>query len=159
MLLVLLAITLLTSRICKAAGIKGFKTNYSLRVTTVTRLFQAGVDEQLMMERTGHHSIDGILTYKRSSAEQQEEISKILSRSKELKEDTSKGSTCISLVQPSTSLVTKDPQNMQVGSFQSGSTSQQLLFHPDNLQRNLLSIHVLVLTSMSRSSSYRRLIN
>ena len=62
------------SRICKAAGIKGFKTNHSLRVTTATRLFQAGVDEQLIMERTGHHSTDGIRTYKRSSAQQQEAI-------------------------------------------------------------------------------------
>ena len=86
------------SRICKAAGIKGFKTNHSLRVTTATCLFQAGVDEQLIMERTGHHSIDGIRTYKRSSAEQQEEISKILSRSKKLKEDTSRGSMCRRLI-------------------------------------------------------------
>ena len=39
---------------CKAAGITGHKTNHSLRATTATRLFHAGVDEQLIMEHTGH---------------------------------------------------------------------------------------------------------
>ena len=43
------------AKMCKNAGIGGFKNNHSLRVTTATRLFQAGVDEQLIMEQTGHH--------------------------------------------------------------------------------------------------------
>ena len=51
--------------ICKASGIKGFKTNHLLCVTAATRLFQAGVDEQLIMKRTGHRSIDGIRLYTR----------------------------------------------------------------------------------------------
>ena len=68
------------SRISRAAGIQGFRTNHSLRVTAATQLFQASVDEQLIMKRTGHHSTDGIRTYKRSSVEQQEAISDILSR-------------------------------------------------------------------------------
>ena len=38
------------ARLCKAAGIKEYKTNHSLRATTATRLYQAGVDEQLIME-------------------------------------------------------------------------------------------------------------
>ena len=37
-------------RICKAAGISGFKTNHSLRVTSATRLFQSGIDETLDTE-------------------------------------------------------------------------------------------------------------
>ena len=65
-------------RICLAAGVDGFKTNYSLRVTTATRLFRAGVDEQLIMQRTGHRSIDGIRVYKRTSEEQQKTVSAIL---------------------------------------------------------------------------------
>ena len=44
-------------RLCDSAGIGGFKTNHSLRVTSATRLFQSGVDEQLIMGRTGHRSI------------------------------------------------------------------------------------------------------
>ena len=31
--------------ICQAAGVNGFKTNHSLRVTTATRLFRAEVDK------------------------------------------------------------------------------------------------------------------
>ena len=65
-------------RLCDAAGIGGFKTNHSLRVTSATRLFQSGVDEQLIMGRTGHRSIDGIRTYKRVSNEQKEDISHVL---------------------------------------------------------------------------------
>lgn len=125
------------SRICRAAGIKGFKTNHSLRVTTATRLFQAGVDEQLIMGRTGHHSTDGIRTYKCTSAEQQEANSDILSRSKRPRADTSK---CMSLVPSSTSLATQDPPNMQVPSqpslsYEINHSQKQVLFHPDNLQR------------------------
>ena len=40
--------------ICKQAGIPGFKTNHSLQVTSAKRLFQSGVDEQLIMSNTGH---------------------------------------------------------------------------------------------------------
>jgi integrase len=39
--------------------LKGRYTNHSLRATTATRLYQAGVEEQLIMERTGHRSLDG----------------------------------------------------------------------------------------------------
>ena len=52
------------SQMCQIAGITGFKTNHSLRVTAATRLFQAGVDEQLIMKRTGHRSVDGVRKYK-----------------------------------------------------------------------------------------------
>ena len=55
---------------CKTAGISGYKTNDSLRATSATRLYQAGVDEQLIMERTGHRSLDGVRSYKRTSDEQ-----------------------------------------------------------------------------------------
>ena len=67
---------------CKAAGISGYKTNHSLRATTATRLFQAGVDEQHIMEKTGHHSLEGIRSYKRTSSEQQEAVSDILALTK-----------------------------------------------------------------------------
>ena len=76
------------ARVCKAAGIPGYKTNHSLRAMTATQLYPAGVDEQLIMERTGHHSINGIRSYKRTSAEQLESVSDILSGSKRLKSGT-----------------------------------------------------------------------
>lgn len=68
-------------RLCSQAGISGFKTNHSLRVTAATRLFQNGVDEQLIMARTGHRSTDGIRAYKRISEEQQKAVSEILNNS------------------------------------------------------------------------------
>lgn len=54
--------------ICKQCDIKGNKTNHSLRATCATRLFNNGVDEQLIMERTGHRSVNGVRTYKRSDS-------------------------------------------------------------------------------------------
>ena len=45
-------------RICQAAGVDGFITNHSLRVKTATRLFRAGVDEQLIMQCTRNRSIN-----------------------------------------------------------------------------------------------------
>ena len=71
------------SRICKAAGITGYKTNHSLRATAATRLYQAGVDEQLIMEKTGHRSLEGVRSYKRTSSVQQENMSDILSLKKQ----------------------------------------------------------------------------
>ena len=44
-------------RLFKDAEIQGHYTNHSLRATSATRLFNAGVDEQLIMSRTSHSSI------------------------------------------------------------------------------------------------------
>ena len=52
---------------CNDAGIEGYRTNHSLRATNATRLFSAGADEQLIMEKTGHRSVDGVRSYKRTS--------------------------------------------------------------------------------------------
>jgi len=65
-------------RICGAGGVGGYKTNHSLRVTSATCLFQNGAEEQLIMGVTGHHSTEGVCTYKRVSSEQQEALSDIL---------------------------------------------------------------------------------
>ena len=70
------------ARLCKCAGIPGYKTNHSLRATAATRLYQAGVDEQLIMEKTGHRSLEGVRSYKRTNMEQQENLSDILSATK-----------------------------------------------------------------------------
>ena len=72
----------MVARMCRSAGIAGYKTNHSLRATAATRLYQAGIDEQLIMERTGHHSLEGVRSYKRTNSEQQENISDIISLSK-----------------------------------------------------------------------------
>ena len=55
------------SRLCAKGDVKGFKTNHSLRATCATRLYKEGLDEQLIMERTGHRSLSGVRSYKRTS--------------------------------------------------------------------------------------------
>ena len=66
------------SKLCQKGSIDGYKTKQSLRVTAATRLFHESVDEQLIMERTGHRSIDGVRTYKRTSSEQHAKLSDVL---------------------------------------------------------------------------------
>ena len=53
-------------RLCDYVGIEGFITNYSLHATAATRLYESGVNEQLIMERTGHRSLEGVRSYKRT---------------------------------------------------------------------------------------------
>ena len=66
------------ARLCKLAGIEGYKTNHFLRATATSRLYQSGVDEQLVMERTGHWSLEGVCSYKWTSDAQCEVLSDIL---------------------------------------------------------------------------------
>ena len=68
------------SRICKKAGVTGYKTNHSLRATAASRLYHSGLDEQLIMELTGHRSIEGIRSYKRTNSQQQQKVSNLLNR-------------------------------------------------------------------------------
>ena len=56
--------------ICSNAGIMGNKTNHSLKATCATRLFHAGIDEQVIMAKTGHRSIKGVRAYKRMNESQ-----------------------------------------------------------------------------------------
>lgn len=67
-----------SSETVQECRIPGYRTNHSLRATTATRLYQAGVDEQLVMEQTGHQSLEGVRSYKRTSTDQQESMSNIL---------------------------------------------------------------------------------
>lgn len=105
------------SRMCKAAGITG----HSLRATAATRLYQAGVDEQLIMEKTGHRSLEGVRTYKRTNTEQQEGISDILSLTKKKKSTalSTSGSTFV----PSSTRTNSPNPTSAIAPFPSGSTS------------------------------------
>ena len=53
---------------CKEVGIKR-KTAHSLRISRATKLFNSGVEEKLISERTGHRS-NALLTYEKPSLEQ-----------------------------------------------------------------------------------------
>ena len=54
---------------CHDAGLPGFYSNYSLRSTAATKMYQNDIDEQLIQEVTGHHSV-AVRAYERTSAKQ-----------------------------------------------------------------------------------------
>ena len=64
---------------CLDAGIKGQKTNHSLRVSGTTSLFAAGVPERVIQSRTGHSSLEALRKYERVTIDQEKAVSKILS--------------------------------------------------------------------------------
>ena len=59
----------------------GFLTNHSLRRTSTSRLFQAGIDRKLVKEYSGYRSDQ----YQFTSEEQKETISKVLAGPKTAK--------------------------------------------------------------------------
>ena len=69
------------SELLKSANLDGYFTNHSLRRTSATRLFQAGVDKKIVCEITGHVS-DAINKYQVTSNQQKENVSKILNPTK-----------------------------------------------------------------------------
>ena len=69
------------SRLCKQAGIEGYKTNHSLRTTATTRLYHSSVDEQQIMERTGASTLGGRSLFKKTSEKQKQALSDVLNRS------------------------------------------------------------------------------
>ena len=58
---------------CSEAGVGGNKSNHSLRAYAATELFQAGISEKVIQDRTGHRSLDGLRKYERISEKQKEE--------------------------------------------------------------------------------------
>ncbi|XP_070554961.1 uncharacterized protein [Ptychodera flava] len=63
---------------CEIAGIDGYHTGHSGKVTAATSLYKQGFDEQLIKERTGHRSDDGLRAYKRTCSSLQKNVSDAL---------------------------------------------------------------------------------
>ncbi|XP_052086492.1 transcriptional regulator QRICH1-like [Mytilus californianus] len=59
--------------ICQEAGIGGYRTNHSLRA----RMYDAGVDEQLICKVTGHRS-NAVRNYKRTNEKQKRKINSVI---------------------------------------------------------------------------------
>lgn len=76
--------------LCEAAGVKR-KTAHCLRVTCASSLFNAGVEEKLIRERTGHRS-NALLKYEKPSEENKGKVSYLLGPNAVL--STSNGETC-----------------------------------------------------------------
>ena len=67
------------SNMCKQAGISGKKTNHSLRAASAIQMYDSGVPEKLIQERTGHQSLEALRMYERTNAEQHQAVSAVLS--------------------------------------------------------------------------------
>ena len=121
---------------CEEAGIPGNKTNHSLRAYAASKLFNAGVPEKVIQDRTGHRSLDGPRKYERISEQQKEAACKVLS----LRPETTKlaqqepcTSDCTATSVPSTSecgpISWHNTQavyrSQQIPSFSFGSASLQ----------------------------------
>ena len=111
------------SKVCKAAGIVGFKTNHSLIATAATRLYQSGVDEQLIMEKTGHRSLEGVCSYKRTSTEQREALSDIMNRKVPIIDSQTPLAIARQVSSYDSEVVNKFPGNEQVSTFALGSST------------------------------------
>ncbi len=59
--------------LCKEVGLSGKHSNHSLRAMSASHLYDAGVDEQLIQERTGHCS-NAVRGYKRTSSKLQKQV-------------------------------------------------------------------------------------
>lgn len=69
---------------CEAVGVKR-KTAHSLRVTLASSLFNAGINEKMIRQRTGHRS-DALFTYEKPSEENVVKVSAILGPDKSKKD-------------------------------------------------------------------------
>ncbi|CAC5393007.1 unnamed protein product [Mytilus coruscus] len=67
----------IVASIYQEAGIGVYRTNHSLRASAATRMYDAGVDEQLICEVTGHRS-NAIRNYKRTNEKQKRKINSVI---------------------------------------------------------------------------------
>ncbi len=56
-------------------------SNHSLRATSVSRLFEEGLSEKLIMERSGHLSTSDVRSYERTTPLQKQMVSNLLTES------------------------------------------------------------------------------
>ena len=55
----------------KVAGTEVRYTNHSLRATAMTRMYNRGVPEKLIAEKSGHRSVDALRVYEHTLPELQ----------------------------------------------------------------------------------------
>ena len=71
-------ISKVVSHMCHEAQIDSHKTNPSLKATGATQLYNAGVPEKTIQQRTGHRSLDSLRVYKHTSVQQHRAVMNIL---------------------------------------------------------------------------------
>ncbi len=87
--------------LCLQAGISGRHSNHSLRATSASRLYDAGIDEQLIQERTGHRS-NAVRGYKRTSSKLQKKVTDTLCGGARVTPPVSQDLQCVSSVSQQT---------------------------------------------------------
>ena len=60
--------------LCKEACLGVEYTNHSLRATAITRMYEGGVPENIISEKSGHRSIKGLRAYERTSILQEKAV-------------------------------------------------------------------------------------
>ena len=75
---------------CKIANIEGKISNHSLRATSATTMFQMGLPEKIIQERTGHRSLEALRTYERTNEDQHRAASKVLCASTDIPYEVSR---------------------------------------------------------------------
>ena len=68
----------MVKNMCLEAGLQGKKTNHSQHVAGTTSLYEAGVPEKIIQERTGHRCLQSLRHYERVTTEQDVAVSRIL---------------------------------------------------------------------------------
>ncbi len=68
-------------KMCQEAKIEGNKTNHSLGATGATQLYERGVPEKQIQERTGHRSLEALRVYERTSEAQHRAATSVLCES------------------------------------------------------------------------------
>ena len=68
-------------RICAQAGLSGNYTGHSGKAASITQMYDAGVEEGLIQERSGHRSIKCLLMYNRTTEIQKRQVSEVLNPS------------------------------------------------------------------------------
>lgn len=94
------------SNVCSKAQLPGFRSNHSLRRTCATRLYDCGMDEQIIQEITGHRSLS-VRKYKRTS-------------------DAARQTVSSNLYNPSTS---SNKNTMQTGNENNASSPKKMCFN------------------------------
>ena len=72
------SLSTMLKKMCAEAGVAGKKTNNSLRAYAATELFNTGIPEKVIQERSGHRSLEGLRKYERVSEQQRQDAYKTL---------------------------------------------------------------------------------
>ena len=113
--------------ICEEAGIPcEKKSNHSLRATATTRLIDAGVAEKVIMDRTGHRSLDGLKPYARTTDQQQQHVSEAIMHSSSNQQSELEAYP----------LFLADSASKEVSSFRQSTTNTKMEYVDEKNERN-----------------------